>query len=57
MQHETSAVARPAQGARGMIHNEIVAVLLPDGHIVRERRMYEFTGPVVRISVLKAKPV
>ena len=26
-------------------------------NVVRELRLYEFTGPVVQISVLKAKPV
>jgi hypothetical protein len=30
---------------------------LRDHHIVRERRIYDFTGLLVQIGVLKAKPV
>ena len=29
---------------------------LKDRHIVRERRIYDFTGLLVQIGVLKAKP-
>ena len=35
----------------------IVAVYrLADGQIVHERRIYDFTGMLVQIGVLKAKP-
>jgi len=30
---------------------------LRDGHIARERRIYDFTGVLVQVGLLKAKPV
>jgi len=30
---------------------------LRDGQIVRERRVYDFTGVLIQVGLLKAKPV
>ena len=32
------------------------AIVLRDGHIVHERRIYDFTGILVQVGLLKAKP-
>jgi predicted ester cyclase len=38
-------------------HFPIVFLLeVRDGHIVRDRRVYDFTGFLVQVGVLKAKP-
>jgi steroid delta-isomerase-like uncharacterized protein len=40
------------------INFRIVFLLeVQDGHIVRDRRIYDFTGLMVQVGVLKAKPV
>ena len=38
-------------------HSAVFLYELQDRHIVRERRIYDFTGLLVQIGVLKAKPV
>ena len=53
MQHEIPAVASPAQGGS----SAVFLYELRDRHIVRERRIYDFTRLLVQIGVLKAKPV
>jgi predicted ester cyclase len=35
----------------------VVTYALKDGHVVHERRIYDFTGMLIQIGVLKAKPV
>lgn len=35
----------------------VILCTVTDGLIVRERRIYDFTGMLVQIGVLKAKPV
>ena len=37
--------------------NAVFLYALKDGKIVRERRIYDFTGMLVRIGVLKVKPI
>ena len=38
-------------------HTAVFLYELRDRHIVRERRIYDFTGFLVQVGVLKAKPV
>jgi predicted ester cyclase len=37
--------------------NAVFLYELKDGKIVRERRIYDFTGMLVRIGILKVKPI
>ena len=61
--HIASAVGTNAGGFMGLpatgkqFHVNLAFLLtVKDGHIVRERRIYDFTGMLVEIGVLKAKP-
>ena len=46
----------PATGKQ--FHFNVAFVFaVEDGHIVRERRIYDFTGMLIEIGVLKAKPL
>jgi len=42
---------------RSFRHRAVFLYELRDRHITRERRIYDFTGLLVQIGVLKAKPV
>jgi hypothetical protein len=35
----------------------VLMYTLKDGQVVREKRIYDFTGMLIQIGVLKAKPV
>jgi len=53
--HTSDLFGVPATGRRFEIHGVLV-LDLRDGKIIRERRMYDFTGLLLQLGVLKAKP-
>ena len=53
--HSSELFGVPATGRRLEIHG-VVLFEFKDGKIVRERRMYDFTGMLVQLGVLKTKP-
>jgi predicted ester cyclase len=46
----------PATG-KPFIVPVVLLYTLKDGQVVREKRIYDFTGMLIQIGVLKAKPV
>jgi len=53
--HIGTFLGLPASG-RAFRFTLVVVMVLRDGQIVHERRIYDFTGLLVQIGVLKAKP-
>lgn len=53
--HTSEFFGVPATGRRFEIHG-VLFIELRDGRIVRERRLYDFTGMLVQIGVLRARP-
>jgi steroid delta-isomerase-like uncharacterized protein len=46
----------PATGRRVEVQG-VVVMTVADGFVVEERRIYDFTGFLIQVGVLKAKPV
>ncbi|HKV99369.1 MAG TPA: ester cyclase [Vicinamibacterales bacterium] len=53
--HTNEMFGIPPSGRRFTIHGVLV-YQLENGHIVHERRIYDFTGLLIQIGVLKPRP-
>ena len=54
--HTSDVFGIPATGRKFEIHGVLV-FYFKDGKIIRERRLYDFTGMLIQLGLLKAKPI